>query len=153
MRDIALILHVLAGVVAVPFGPLAVALTLRRRGLTWAGEVYHWAIALVCLTALVMVPYDWSGLWYFWPITVASYLFVYFGQRAAETPGGLWYRGVLRGYGGSWIALWTAIAIVALPERPWAWVIPIVVGSALIEWLCVHPAPDWTRLAQPGATS
>ncbi|MFD7158370.1 hypothetical protein ACFV9C_27485 [Kribbella sp. NPDC059898] len=149
MRDIALILHGFAGVVAVPFGPAAIALTLRRRGLNWAGEVYHWAIALVCLTALVMVPYDWGRLWYFWPITVASYLFVYFGQRAAEAPGGLWYRGVLRGYGGGWIALWTAIAIVGLPERPWAWVIPIVAGSALIEWLCVHPAKGWTREVQP----
>ena len=70
MRDIALILHVLAGVVAVLFGPLAIVFTLRRRGLNWAGEVYHWAIALVCLTALVMVPYDWARLWYFWPITI-----------------------------------------------------------------------------------
>ena len=91
------------------FGPLAIVLTLRRRGLNWAGEVYHWAIALVCLTALVMVPYDWARLWFFWPISIASYLFVYLGQRAAEAPGGLWYRGVLRGYGGGWIALWTAI--------------------------------------------
>src|SRR3954452_1994132 len=79
---------------------MAVPLTRRRRGLNWAGEVYHWAIALVCLTALVMVPYDWSRLWYFWPITIASYLFVYLGQRSAEAPGGLWYRGVLRGDGG-----------------------------------------------------
>ncbi|GAA1584659.1 MULTISPECIES: hypothetical protein [Kribbella] len=148
MRDIALILHVVAGLVAVPFGPLAIVLTLRRRGLNWAGEIYHWAIALVCLSALVMVPYDWARLWYFWPITIASYLFVYFGQRAAEAPGGLWYRGVLRGYGGGWVALWTAIAIVMLPETPWVWAVPVVVGLALIEWLCVHPAEGWTRQPQ-----
>lgn len=146
MRDIALILHVAAGIVALPFGPLALVLTLRRRGLNWAGEVYHWAIAAVCLTALVMVPYDWGRLWFFWPITVASYLFVYFGQRAAEVPGGLWYRGVLRGYGGSWIALWTAIAVVSLPRQPWAWAIPIVVGSSVIEWLCFKPSPSWTQV-------
>ncbi|NUR99534.1 MAG: hypothetical protein HOV67_30280 [Kribbellaceae bacterium] len=149
MRDIASILQVFAGLVAVPFGPLAIALTLRRRGLNWAGEVYHWAIALVCLTALVLVPYDWARLWYLWPITIASYLFVYFGQRAAESPGGLWYRGVLRGYGGGWVALWTAIAITTLPETPWPWAIPVVVGLPLIEWLCVHPAPHWTRQPQP----
>ena len=151
MRDIALILQVFAGAVAVLFGPLAIVLTLRRRGLNWAGEIYHWVIALVCLTALVMVTYDWGRLWYFVPITIASYLFVYFGQRSAEAPGGLWYRGVLRGYGGGWIALWTAIAIVGLPHRPWTWVLPIVAGSALIEWLCVHPAPDWTQQTQPGS--
>jgi hypothetical protein len=150
MRDIAVILHVVAGVLAVPFGPVAIVLTLRRRRLNWAGECYHWMVALVCLTALVMIPYDWGRLWYFGPITVASYLFVYLGQRAAEAPGGLWYRGVLRGYGGSWVALWTAIAIVSLPERPWTWAIPIVVGSAVIEWLCFNPAPDWTRQVQPG---
>ena len=80
MRDIALILHVAAGVLAVLLGPLAIVLTLRRRGLNWAGETYHWAIALVCLTALVMVPYDWGRLWFFWPISLASYLFVYLGQ-------------------------------------------------------------------------
>jgi hypothetical protein len=147
MRDIALILHVVAGILAALFGPVAIVLTLRRRGLNWAGEVYHWTIALVCLTTLVMVPYDWARLWYFWPITIASYLFVYLGQRSAEAPGGLWYRGVLRGYGGGWIALWTAIAIVSLP--PWAWAIPIVVGSAVIEWLCFNPSPAWTHEHQP----
>ncbi|GAA1563843.1 hypothetical protein GCM10009804_20660 [Kribbella hippodromi] len=149
MRDVALIVHVVVGVFAVLFGPLAIVLTLRRRRLNWAGEVYHWTIALVCLTALVMVPYDWGRLWYFGPIAIATYLFVYLGQRAAEAPGGLWYRGVLRGYGGGWIALWTGIAAVALPNHPWAWAIPIVAGSAAIEWLCFRPAPSWTHL-QPG---
>jgi hypothetical protein len=71
-------------------------------------------------------------------------LFVYFGQRAAEEAGGLWYRGVLRGYGGGWIALWTAILVVGVPDQPWVWAIPIVVGSALIEWLCFRPATAWT---------
>ncbi len=150
MRDIALILHVAAGVVAVLFGPVAIVLTLRRRGLNWAGEVYHWAIAVVCLTALVMVPFDWGQLWFFWPISVASYLFVYLGQRAAEAPGGLWYRGVLRGYGGGWIALWTAIFVVSAPRQPWSWVLPIVAGSAIIEWLCFKPMPGWTKEVQPG---
>lgn len=145
MRDIALILHVGAGVLAVLFGPLAIVLTLRRRRLNWAGEIFHWTVAIVCLAALVMVPYDWSRLWVFWPISVASYLFVYFGQRAAEAPGGLWYRGVLRGYGGGWIALWTAILVVSAPDHPWTWAIPIVLGSALIEWLCFRPSAAWTR--------
>jgi hypothetical protein len=71
-------------------------------------------------------------------------LFVYFGQRAAEEAGGLWYRGVLRGYGGGWIALWTAILVVSVPDHPWTWAAPIVVGSTLIEWLCFRPAPAWT---------
>jgi hypothetical protein len=146
MRDIALILHVAAGVVAVIFGPLAIVFTLRRRGLTWAGEIYHWTVAVVCLSALVMVPYDWGGLWVFWPISIASYLFVYFGQRAAENPGGLWYRGVLRGYGGGWIALWTAILVVGIPHHPWTWAIPILAGSAVIEWLCFRPATAWTQV-------
>ncbi|ADB34990.1 hypothetical protein Kfla_5987 [Kribbella flavida DSM 17836] len=145
MRDIALILHVAAGVVGVLLGPLAIWLTLRRRRLTWAGEIYHWAIALVCLTAVVMVPYDWAGLWVFWPIALASYLFVYFGQRAAESPGGLWYRGVLRGYGGGWIALWTAILVVSADDHPWTWAVPAVLGTALIELLCYRPAGAWTR--------
>lgn len=150
MRDIALILHVAAGVLAVLFGPPAIALTLRRRGLNWAGEVYHWTIAIVCLSALALVLYDWGRLWFFGPIAVASYLFVYFGQRAAEAPGGLWYRGVLRGYGGGWIALWTAIVVVSLPRQPWSWAVPIVVGSIVIEWLCFKPLPGWTREVQPG---
>jgi hypothetical protein len=144
MRDIALLLHVGAGVVAIIFGPLALVLTLRRRGLNWASETYHWAVALVCLSALVMVPYDWAKLWVFWPIAVAAYLFVYFGQRAAEEAGGLWYRGVLRGYGGGWIALWTAFLVVNVPGQPWTWAIPIVLGSVLIEWLCFRPAASWT---------
>ena len=145
MRDIALILHVAAGVVAVLFGPLAIVYTLRLRRLNWASETYHWAVAIVCLGALVMVPYDWGRLWVFWPIGVASYLFVYFGQRAAEAPGGLWYRGVLRGYGGGWIAMWTGIAVVSVPDHPWTWAVPIVLGSTIIEWLCFRPSVAWTR--------
>jgi len=145
MRDVALLLHVGVGLVGLLVGPLAIGLTLRARRLTWAGEVFHWAVALVCLTALVMVPYDWARLWVFWPISIASYLFVYLGQRAAESPGGLWYRGVLRGYGGGWIALWTAILVVSVPGRPWTWAVPIVVGSAVIEVLCFRPSPAWTR--------
>ena len=145
MRDIALILHVAAGVVAVLFGPLAIVYTLRLRRLNWASETYHWAVAIVCLGALVMVPYDWGRLWVFWPISVASYLFVYFGQRAGEAPGGLWYRGVLRGYGGGWIAMWTGIAVVSVPDHPWTWAVPIVLGSTIIEWLCFRPSIAWTR--------
>jgi hypothetical protein len=146
MRDIALILHVAAGAVAVVLGPFAIVFTLKARRLNWVGESYHWAIALVCLSALVMVPYDWARLWVFWPISIASYLFVYLGQRAAEAPGGLWYRGVLRGYGGGWIALLTAILVVSAPDHPWIWAIPIVAGTALIELLCFRPAPAWTEV-------
>ena len=145
MRDIALILHVAAGALALVTGPFAIVVTLRRKRLNWVGEVYHWLVALVCLSALVMVPYDWAGLWMFWPISLASYLFVYLGQRSAEAPGGLWYRGVLRGCGGGWIALWTAILVVSVADHPWTWAVPIVVGTALIEWLCFRPAVAWTR--------
>ncbi|WP_433009678.1 hypothetical protein [Kribbella sp. CA-294648] len=139
MRDIALILHVAAGLVGLVFGPLAVIVTLRSRQLNWAGEIFHWAVVAVCLTAMVMVPYDWDRLWMFWPIAIVSYLFVYFGQRAAESPGGFSYRGVLRGYGGGWIALWTAILVVSFTEHPWMWAIPAVVGTAVIEALCLRP--------------
>jgi hypothetical protein len=145
MRDIALILHVVAGLAGIVFGPLAIFVTLRSRRLNWAGEIFHWVVALVCLTALVMVPYDWARLWVFWPISIASYLFVYFGQRSAESPGTLWYRGVLRGYGGGWIALWTAILVVNVADHPWTWPIPLVVGSTAIELLCFHPSAAWTR--------
>ncbi|MDX6281170.1 MAG: hypothetical protein QOH03_2241 [Kribbellaceae bacterium] len=145
MRDIALILHVGAGLIGVVFGPLAVVVTLRARRLTWAGEIFHWAVALICLTALVMVPYDWGRLWVFWPLSIAAYLFVYLGQRAAESPDGLWYRGVLRGYGGGWIALWTAILVVNAADQPWIWPIPIILGAATIELLCHHPATTWTQ--------
>ncbi|MET7277500.1 hypothetical protein ABZS29_04640 [Kribbella sp. NPDC005582] len=143
MRDLALIVHVAAGALAVLLGVPAIVVTLRRRRLNWVGEIYHWVIAVLCLSALVMVPYDWKRLWFFWPVAVATYLFVYLGQRAAEAPGGLWYRGVLRGYGGAWVAVWTAIVITSVPSHPWSWLIPVVLGSALIEWLCLRPAAAW----------
>lgn len=140
MRDIALILHVAAGLVGLVFGPLAIVVTLRSRRLNCAGEIFHWAVVAVCLTAMVMVPYEWDRLWMFWPIAIAAYLFVHLGQRAAESPGGIWYRGVLRGYGGGWIALWTAILVVNVPAHPWMWAIPIVVGTIGIEVLCSRPS-------------
>ncbi len=51
VRDLALIVHVAAGVLAVLLGTPAIVVTLRRRRLNWVGESYHWVIVVLCLTA------------------------------------------------------------------------------------------------------
>ena len=84
MRDIALTVHVAAGVAALVFGPFAIVLTLRRRGLNWASETYHWTIALACLSSLVLVPYDWGALWFFWPLAIATYAAYAFAWMRAQ---------------------------------------------------------------------
>jgi hypothetical protein len=144
MRTAVLVVHVAAGVLAVLLGPVALAGALRGHRVTRAGLGYHGAVAVLCLTAVGLVPFDWSRLWFFIPVAVVTYLFVLYGDRSARSPRPRWFRGVLRGYGGAWIALWTAILIVSVPDHPWTWVVPALVGSAAIEWLCLRPLRAWT---------
>jgi len=142
-RGVILTVHIAAGVIGLLVGPFALAQALRARRPTRLGATYHAAVLVVCLTAVGLTLYDWSGLWFFVPISVASYLFVLWGRRAAASGGDRWYRGVLRGYGGAWIALWTAVLVVSANEWPVTWLIPTVLGGAVIEWLCVRPRPEW----------
>jgi hypothetical protein len=142
-RDLVLVVHVFSGVVAVLLGPPTLFFALRRHRHTGWGLGYHLAVLGVCVTAVGLAGFDWSRLWFFVPISAMSYGFLLWGDRASTSTHRRWWRGVLRGYGGAWIALWTAILVVGVPGQPVVWFVPLVVGSALIEWRCLRPKSGW----------
>jgi hypothetical protein len=145
MRSVVLAVHVTAGVLAVLLGPPALWLALRRHRPTAFGVGYHAAVAVVCIGAAGLTVFDFGRLWFFVPIAAVSYLFVWYGDRSARSAGERWWRGVLRGYGGAWIALWTAILVVSATRWPVLWFVPPAVGTPLIEWLCLRPRSPVTQ--------
>jgi hypothetical protein len=71
--DLALAVHVAAGAAGLAVGPLAIWNAARSVTRSPAGELYHWLVAAVCLSAVLLAALDWSRLWFFVPIAVASY--------------------------------------------------------------------------------
>jgi hypothetical protein len=142
-RTVILVLHVAAGVTGLAIGPVALVRALRTHRATWPDTTYHVAMAAVCATAVGLTVFNWSGLWFFVPIALVSYLFVIHGRRAVGAADPRWYRRVLRGYGGAWIALWTAVLVVSAADWPITWFVPTAVGATAIEWFALRPRPAW----------
>jgi hypothetical protein len=132
MRDLILGVHIAVGVGGLIAGPAGVFVA-------GALPVFHWLVFATCVSAIALVPFDWSGLWFFIPIAAASYAFAYLGYRAAGR-----HSRIVRGYGGAYIALWTAVFIVSASGTPVLWGVPPLVGIPLIEWITVRSA----RLAE-----
>lgn len=130
--------HVVVGAAGTLLGPLALWTTWRRRELTPAGEAFHWTVLAVCVSAVGLTIFDWSGLWWFVPISAASYAFAFRGYRAARRQVPNWPVRYLRGTGGGYLALLTAILVVSVPELPVVWFVPAVVGTLLIEWVSLR---------------
>jgi hypothetical protein len=144
MRTAVLGFHVVGGVVGLALGPLAMRAVLRAHRRTRLGDAYHWAVALVCTTAVALVPFDAAGLWWFVPIAIGSYAFSFAAVRAAQSTTGVWQTAAVRGVGGSYIALWTAAFVVSASALPVLWVAPTVIGVPIIEALT-------RRVARSGA--
>jgi hypothetical protein len=77
------------------------------------------------------------------PIAVGSYAFALLGYVAAKRRWHGWLRAHLAGQGGSYIAMVTALLVVNWESltgtrgvaSPWAWALPMVVGSPVIAWV------------------
>jgi hypothetical protein len=87
------------------------------------------------LSALALVAFDVAALWWLAPLAVLAYGLALLGRLAP-----VWrVRGSLRAYahgqGGSYIALATALLVVATAGSAMvlAWVAPTLVGLPLIE--------------------
>ena len=107
----------------------------KRRGRhTRAGEIYHWVMLTVCLSALALALADWHELWWFVPIAVFSYANALVGYLAAKIRWKRWQIAHIGGMCGSYIALVTALLVVnAQPAPLWLWFLPTIVGVPLIN--------------------
>ena len=143
LTDVILYGHIVLGATALILGP--VAMTARKvPGLhTKVGELYHWVVLGVCLSASTLAILNWNRIWWFLPIAVGSYAFAFLGYAAAKRRWKGWLRSHLTGQGGSYIAMCTAILVVNWETltgtrgvvSAWAWVLPTVVGTPIISWV------------------
>src|SRR6266487_2883101 len=144
-------IHIAAGTLGLLVGPVAMWQGTRRLAAapgpdTVAGRAYHWTVLTVCLSAAVLVVWFRPALWWLVPVAAGSYSLVLLGRLAVARRFRGWTHAYVHGLGGSYIALVTALAVVALTVDgplhgaaeviPWA--LPAAIGIPLIEW--------WRRL-------
>jgi hypothetical protein len=138
-----LLAHIALGTAGLILGPVAM-FARKVPGLhTRAGEVYHWVMLGVCVTAGALAVLDWQRIWWFLPIAAGSYAFAFVGYVSARRRWRGWLAAHLTGQGGSYIAMTTALLVVNWEtltgtrgvSSPWAWILPTVVGSPLIAWV------------------
>jgi hypothetical protein len=136
VRTVFLGVHVASGVLALALGP--VALLGARRQRRWFASLraaYHWTVLLVCATATVVSVLAWSRLWWLVPIAALAYSLTLAGHLGSKLDWPAWVRA--HGWGGSYIALVTALLVVAARGvaavlEVAAWLLPAAIGTPLI---------------------
>ena len=138
--------HIAVGTAGLILGPIAMTALKGSRLHAWAGELYHWVMLAVCVSAAGLAWLDWVRNWWFLPIAAGSYAFALIGYVAAKVRWRGWIVAHVSGQGGSYIAMVTAILVVNWQlltgtsgrSSPWAWLLPTVVGSPIIAWVNVQ---------------
>ena len=147
-----MVTHIVVGVLGVILGPLAIACLARGRS-GWLTSAYHLAVALVCLSAVGLAALDFPRLWWFVLIAAGSYSFAARAMLAIRAGRPRWQVRAVRGFGGAYIALWTAIVVVSVPAQPLVWTIPTLGGILTLEWFANRVGQRLPALAaHPDAT-
>ena len=141
-----LVVHIAVGTVGLVLGPIAMTAWKGSRLHAWAGELYHWVMLTVCVSAAGLAWLDWERNWWFLPVAVGSYAFAFVGYVAAKRRWRGWLTAHVSGQGGSYIAMLTAILVVNWQlltgtrgrSSPWAWILPTLVGSPIIAWVNIQ---------------
>ena len=137
LHDVLLVLHVAAGSLGLVFGPLAVWRSRGRPALlaSRTGDAYLWSVLATALTAVGLVSFDWSELWWLAILAAFSSSLALLAFLAPRLRFRGWTRACAHGEGGSYIALVTALLVVAVdgPAAVAAWTLPTLVGVPLIE--------------------
>lgn len=153
-------IHIAAGTLGLLLGPVAMWQVTRRlrAGLSpdaAASTAYHWTVLAVCLSAVVLVARYRPELWWLVPVAAFSYALVLLGRFAVTRRFRGWTHAYAHGQGGSYIALVTALVVVAFtvdgpvhgPAEAIPWALPVAIGTLLIEWWRRHLSHDhdWER--------
>jgi hypothetical protein len=146
MNTVLLMIHIGSGTLGLLLGPTVVwreskRLLAGRLANSAVGAAYEATILLICVSAIALVVSSRPDLWLLVPVAVASYGLVRLGRIAGGRPFPSWSHAYVHGIGGSYIALVTALVVVALtvdgPVKGSAevipWVLPAALGTPLIE--------------------
>lgn len=138
--------HVLAGTAGLVLGPVAMTQDTCRfragRGVTDpASGLYRGAVLLVCLSAVGLVLENRPELWWLIAVSMLTYALAVLARESAKRRFRGWSHAYAHGQGGSYIALVTALIVVALtvdgPVSGTAqllpWLAPTALGTVLIE--------------------
>jgi hypothetical protein len=108
----------------------------KRRGLhTRVGEVYHWVVLAISVSAVTLAVLDWSRLWWLAIIAVATYALALAAYAAAKRRPRGWLHLHVAGQGGSYIALVTAVLVVNLGGSLVLWLLPTLAATPVLAWL------------------
>ncbi|ONI87015.1 hypothetical protein ALI144C_10280 [Actinosynnema sp. ALI-1.44] len=141
-----LIVHIATGIAGLLLGPLAMRQDTRRfasaeRSTGVLSAWYRAATLLVCLSAAGLVIERRTDLWWLVPVSALTYGLVMLAKVSASRRHRGWTHGYVHGQGGSYIALVTALIVVALvvngpmtgPVELVPWLAPTAIGTVLIE--------------------
>ena len=143
LHRVLLALHIAAGFFGLVLGPVVMRARklpgLHPRG----GELYHWNMLFVCLSAAALASMDWERLRWFLAVAAFSYANALRGYLAAKRRREGWLRAHIGGMGGSYIAMVTALLVVNWKTltgtpgvaTPWPWLLPTLAGSPVIAWV------------------
>jgi hypothetical protein len=136
LESLLLPLHIVFGSLGILLGPI-IMLSKKQRGIhTRLGEIYHWNMLAICLTAIVLAILEWDRLGWFFYVALFSYSFAFMGYVSGKIRWKSWIFYHLAGQGGSYIAMTTALLVVNVGVTVWwAWVIPSIIGSPIISWV------------------
>jgi uncharacterized membrane protein len=134
LRDPILAVHIATGTAGLILGPIIMRAPKRRGRHTNLGGIYHWNMLAVAISAIGLAVLSWHRLWWFVPIAVFSYGNAFVGYRAVKRRRPGWLPWHIRGMGGSYIALTTALLVVNTQGRYlWVWFLPTLIGTPIIE--------------------
>ncbi|MBL1079120.1 hypothetical protein JK358_32420 [Nocardia sp. 2] len=134
-----LTLHIVVGAAGLALGP-AVAWADARKPRPDLWTAYLGTVAAVCISAVGLVVWRRTDLWWLVPVSALTVALAMLGWRAAGRPGD-WTHAYVHGLGGSYIALVTATVVVSFavdgplhgPAQLIAWLGPTVLGTPLLE--------------------
>ena len=136
LRIALLTVHIATGSAGLLLGPVIMRAPKRPGRHTELGDVYHWLVFAMAVTAGGLAIVRWSTLWWFLPIAVGSYAFAFLGYVSSKRRWKGWLQAHITGQGGSYIALCTAFLVVNSGiGSAWAWVAPTIVGTPILIWL------------------
>jgi uncharacterized membrane protein len=141
LHDILLVLHIAAGAAGLALGGVVIWQSRRRPLVDGKSGAYLWVVLTASATAVVLLILDWPDVWWITFLAALAFALALLGYLAPRRRFEGWRAAYVHGQGGSYIALVTALLVVALtvdgpvhgPAAVVVWVLPTIVGTRLIE--------------------